>query len=153
VHRFFRNIALYMFHIGFARPVLRWVVGLRYRRKSLVPEGPCLVVSNHNSHLDAAILATLFPLKRLPHVHPVAAADYFGSTWLKRTMAMLFMNAMPIERHPAKGTDPLAPIVAGLESGKSLIFFPEGSRGQAGVLAQFRPGIGKLVKQLPGLLV
>ena len=107
----FRNLALWLFHIIVARPVLKWLVGLRYRRKNLVPDGPCLVVSNHNSHLDAAILMTLFPLRRLPHVHPVAAADYFGKTWLKRTMALLFMNGMPIERHPPKGSDPLQAIV------------------------------------------
>jgi 1-acyl-sn-glycerol-3-phosphate acyltransferase len=129
------------------------VVGLRYRRKNLVPDGPCLVVSNHNSHLDAAILMTLFSLRRLPHVHPVAAADYFGKTWLKRTMALLLMNGMPIERHPAKGTDPLQSIVQALSGGKTLIFFPEGSRGEAGVVSQFRPGIGRLVHQLPGLQV
>jgi 1-acyl-sn-glycerol-3-phosphate acyltransferase len=153
VRRFFRNIAIWTFHIGFARPVLRWVVGLRYRRRNRVPRGPCLVVSNHNSHLDAAILMTLFPLRRLPRVHPVAAADYFGSTWLLRTMALLFMNGMPIERNPPKGTDPLAPLVEALQNGESLIFFPEGSRGKAGVVAPFRAGIGRLVQRFPGLLI
>lgn len=148
-----RNLALWMFHIIVARPVLRWLVGLRYRRKNLVPDGPCLVVSNHNSHLDAAILMTLFPLRRLPHVHPVAAADYFGKTWLKRTMALLLMNGMPIERHPPKGSDPLQSIVRALSDGETLIFFPEGSRGEAGVVSQFRPGIGRLVHQLPDLQV
>ncbi len=153
MRRLFRNLALYAFHIGFVRPVLRWAVGTRYRRRGLLPEGPCLVVSNHNSHLDAAILMTLFPLRRLPKVHPVAAADYFGDTWLKRTLALVLMNGIPIERHPTRGNDPLAPIVAALERGDSLIFFPEGSRGEAGVVAPFRSGVGRLVRKLPGLLV
>jgi len=153
VRRFFRNIAIWAFHIGFVRPVLRWVAGLRYRRRNRVPKGPCLVVSNHNSHLDAAILMTLFPLRRLPHVHPVAAADYFGSTWLLRTMALLLMNGMPIERSPAKGVDPLVPLVEALQNGESLVFFPEGSRGKAGVVAPFRAGIGRLVQRFPGLLI
>jgi 1-acyl-sn-glycerol-3-phosphate acyltransferase len=153
VRRLLRNIALWAFHLLFARPVLRWVVGLRYRRRGLTPKGPCLVVANHNSHLDAAILMGLFPLRRLPDVHPVAAADYFGQNWLLRTMAMLFMNGVPIERRPAPGTDALAPIVERLRNGESLVFFPEGSRGEAGVVAPFRPGVGRLVRQLPGLLV
>lgn len=153
MNRLLRNIGLYLFQIGFARPILRFIVGLRYRRRNLIPKGPCLVVSNHNSHLDAAILMTLFPLRRVTQVHPVAAADYFGKTWFMRLLAMVFMNAMPIDRKPTKGIDPLAPIVDALQSGKSLIFFPEGSRGKAGVVAPFRAGIGRLVQKLPGLLV
>jgi 1-acyl-sn-glycerol-3-phosphate acyltransferase len=142
-----------MFHVGFVRPVLRWVVGVRYRRRNLTPKGPCLVVSNHNSHLDAGVLMSLFPLRRLPSVHPVAAADYFGKTWFKRTLAMMLMNAIPIERRAAKGVDPLEGVIKAIEGGESLILFPEGSRGEAGVVTKFRAGIGKLVQQVPGLLV
>lgn len=145
--------ALLLFHVGFVRPMLRWFWPMRVRRRSLVPKGPCLVVSNHNSHVDAGVLMSLFPLSRLPHVHPVAAADYFGKTWLRRTMAMLFMNGIPIDRTAAPGRDVLQPMVDALRRGESLIFFPEGSRGEAGVVAPFRPGVGRLVRQVPGLLV
>jgi 1-acyl-sn-glycerol-3-phosphate acyltransferase len=151
--RLLANLALYLFHISFVRPVLRWGVGVRYRRRNLVPRGPCVVVSNHNSHLDAAVLMSLFPLGRLPHVHPVAAADYFGTTLIKRTLAMLLMNGIPIERRPTAGSDPLQPIADALDAGECLVFFPEGSRGEAGVVAPFRPGIGRLVRMMPGLLV
>jgi 1-acyl-sn-glycerol-3-phosphate acyltransferase len=140
------------FHAGFVRPVLA-VLGARVRRRSLVPEGACLVVGNHNSHLDAAVLMSLFPLRRLPRVHPVAAADYFGKTLVRRTMAMVLMNGIPIERRPQPGMDPLAPIVEGIARGETFIFFPEGSRGEPGVVAPFRPGIGRLVRQVPGLVV
>jgi 1-acyl-sn-glycerol-3-phosphate acyltransferase len=153
VKDFLRKIVLYMFHIGFARPVLQWVVGVRYRRRSLVPDGPCLVVSNHNSHLDAAILMGLFPLRRLPTVHPVAAADYFGSTLFLQALAMWMMNGIPIQRRPKPGSDPLQPLLERLGDGHSLVFFPEGSRGEAGVVARFRPGIGRLVRKMPELRV
>jgi 1-acyl-sn-glycerol-3-phosphate acyltransferase len=153
VKNFLRTVALYLFHLGFVRPVLTWIIGVRYRRRSLIPDGPCLVVSNHNSHLDAGVLMSLFPLRRLPRVHPVAAADYFGSTIFKQALAMWMMNGIPIQRRPKPGTDPLQPLVDKLRQGHSLVFFPEGSRGQAGVVARFRPGIGKLVQLLPGLLV
>jgi len=153
VRRLLQKIPHYAFHILFVRPVLRWVAGVRYRRRHLVPDGPCLVVSNHNSHLDAAVLMTLFPLRRLAQVHPVAAADYFGSNWFMRMLAMLCMNGIPIERRPVRGEDPLAPITELLKAGKTLVFFPEGSRGEAGVVAKFRAGVGKLVQAVPGLLV
>jgi len=153
MRRLLQRLALYTFHVGFTRPVLRWVVGVRYRKRHHAPAGPCLVVSNHNSHLDAAVLMTMFPLKRLAHVHPVAAADYFGSNWFGKLMAMLLMNGIPISRRPVRGQDPLAPIVELLEAGETLIFFPEGSRGEAGVVAKFRGGVGRLVQSVPGLLV
>jgi 1-acyl-sn-glycerol-3-phosphate acyltransferase len=153
VKRLIHLLGLYAFHIGFVRPVLYLVLGASLRRRGMVPRGPCIVVANHNSHLDAAILMSLFPLRRLHRVHPVAAADYFGKNAFLRTMAMMFMNGIPIERRHKGGEDPLAGVVSALERGESMIFFPEGSRGEAGVLAQFRPGIGKLVKTFPGLLV
>jgi 1-acyl-sn-glycerol-3-phosphate acyltransferase len=151
--RLLSTLSLLAFHVAFARPVLRWFVGVRYRRRDRVPKGPCVVVSNHNSHLDAAVLMGLFPLRRLRHVHPVAAADYFGTNWIRRTAAMVLMNGIPIERRPKSGEDPLEPMATALVDGETLIFFPEGSRGEAGVVAPFRPGIGRLVKRMPGLLV
>lgn len=145
--------AMYAFQLGFVRPVLRLYWGVDFRRRHNLPEGPCIVVANHNSHLDAAILLSAFPLRRLAQVHPVAAADYFGKTAWRRGVAMIWMNALPIERTTAAGRDVLAPMIAALERGESLIFFPEGSRGEPGVIAPFRPGIGKLVKTVPGVLV
>jgi 1-acyl-sn-glycerol-3-phosphate acyltransferase len=148
-----QTLILYLFTIFVSWPVLFWFIGVRYRHRNRVPEGPCLVVSNHNSHLDAAVLLTMFPLRRMRHVHPVAAADYFEKSWFMRMWSMLFMNAVTIQRRPTRGRDPLQPIVDRLRRGESLIFFPEGSRGKAGVVAKFRPGIGMLVRELPGLLV
>ncbi|HKQ62512.1 MAG TPA: lysophospholipid acyltransferase family protein, partial [Candidatus Polarisedimenticolaceae bacterium] len=153
MRRLLRDLALVSFHLLVVRPVLRWLVGVRFRRRGLLPAGPCLVVSNHNSHLDAPILMSMFPLARLRRVHPVAAADYFGQSWLRRTMAMLLMNGIAIERHARSGQDPLAPVAEALREGQTLILFPEGSRGEAGVIAPFRPGVGRLAQLLPGLVV
>jgi len=143
----------YAFQLGFVRPVLRWYWGAQYRRRGSVPTGPCIVVANHNSHLDAPLLMTMFPISRIAHIHPVAAADYFGKTAWRRTIVMVGMNAMGIERTAAPGKDVLQPTVEALEAGETLIFFPEGSRGTPGVIGPFKPGIGKMVKSVPGVLV
>jgi len=150
---FLSRLVMFALHIGFVRPVLHWFVGVRYHRRDRIPRGPCVVVSNHNSHLDAAVLMSMFTLRRLPHVHPVAAADYFGTNMIRRGAAMLMMNAISIERRPRGGVDPLTPMSDALEAGETLIFFPEGSRGEAGVVSPFRPGIGRLVNKMPGLLI
>jgi 1-acyl-sn-glycerol-3-phosphate acyltransferase len=151
-----RGLALaffYAFQLGFVRPVLRWYWGARYRRLASVPKEPCIVVANHNSHLDAPLLMTMFPVSRLRNIHPVAAADYFGKTAWRRTIVMVGMNAMGIERTAAPGKDVLQPVIDALVAGKTLIFFPEGSRGEPGVIGSFKPGIGKLVKSVPGVPV
>lgn len=148
-----RSFALYAFHAVVVRPVLRFLAGVRYRRRALVPDGACIVVANHNSHLDAPVLLSLFPFRRLARVHPVAAADYFGETWLRKTMAMLLMNAVPIQRSPPSGQDPLAHVIRALEDGRSIILFPEGTRGEAGVVAPFRAGVGRIVRAVPGIPV
>ncbi len=111
------------------------------------------MVANHNSHLDASVLLTLFPLRRVPRVHPVAAADYFGKNLFLRAMSMFWMNAITIERKATAGVDPLGSVKAAIDGGESLIFFPEGSRGKAGVVAPFRQGVGRIVLQFPGLQV
>jgi 1-acyl-sn-glycerol-3-phosphate acyltransferase len=153
VARLVQLAALYAFHLVVVRPIVYFVLGTRSRRRHLLPEAACVVVANHNSHLDAALLMSLFPLRRLKDIHPAAAADYFGKNWLRRTMAMALMNGIPIERHPVAGQDPLAPMIRALDAGKSLIFFPEGSRGEPGVVAPFRPGVGRIVQQRPDVPV
>jgi 1-acyl-sn-glycerol-3-phosphate acyltransferase len=153
LRRLARLAVFYGFQLGFVWPMMRWYWEARFRRKHNVPEGPCIVVANHNSHLDAGVLMQIFPWRRMPHVHPVAAADYFGQTAWRRTLSMVWMNAMPIERTAPPGKDVLSPMIEALQAGESLIFFPEGSRGDPGVIAPFRPGIGKIVKSVPGVLV
>jgi 1-acyl-sn-glycerol-3-phosphate acyltransferase len=153
LRRWLRLAFFYAFQLGFVRPMLKWYWGAHYRRRASVPKGPCIVVANHNSHLDAPLLMTMFPIGRIAHIHPVAAADYFGKTAWRRTMVMIGMNAMGIERTAAPGRDVLQPTIDALEAGETLIFFPEGSRGTPGVIGTFRPGIGKIVKSVPGVLV
>ncbi len=153
LRRMLRLAFFYAFQLGFVRPVLKWYWGAHYRRRASVPKGPCIVVANHNSHLDAPVLMTMFPIRRLAHIHPVAAADYFGKTAWRRTIVMVGMNAMAIARAAAPGRDVLQPTIEALEAGETLIFFPEGSRGTPGVIGAFKPGIGMLVKSVPGVLV
>lgn len=153
LRRWLRLAFFYAFQLGFVRPSLTWYWGAHYRRRGAAPKGPCIVVANHNSHLDAPILMSMFPIGRLAHIHPVAAADYFGKTAWRRTIVMVGMNAMGIERTAAPGRDVLQPTIEALEAGETLIFFPEGSRGTPGVIGTFKPGIGKIVKSVPGVLV
>lgn len=137
------------------RPFCRWVVGVDVRGAANLPESdPFLLVANHDSHLDTLVLLSLFPLRRLGRIRPVAAADYWLSSGLKRFVARTCLNVLPVERGgAAAGEDPLAPLSSALSKGESLVLFPEGTRGEPEVLERFRTGAARLALHHPGVPV
>ena len=74
----------FLFFAGFIRTIVYIILGLRIRNRERLPiTGPAIITSNHNSHMDTMVLMSLFPLKQLPQVHPVAAADYWlANRWI-----------------------------------------------------------------------
>ena len=138
------------------RPFCRWVVGVEVRGAGNLPErDPFLLVANHDSHLDTLVLLSLFPLRRLGRIRPVAAADYWLSSAPKRFVARTCLNVLPVVRGggAAAGEDPLAPLSDALARGESLILFPEGTRGEPEVLERFRTGAARLALDHPGVPV
>lgn len=135
------------------RPFLLVVLGLNVRRREQLPErGPAVIVANHNSHLDVLALMTLFALKVLPKVRPVAARDYFLRNRLLAWFSLEIIGIIPIERN-VKGVheDPLAGVAKAVERGDIVIVFPEGSRGEPERLGEFKAGVAHLARRYPML--
>ena len=145
------NILRYLFFMLVVNPMVLIVIGLNVRRRQLLPKsGPAVVVANHNSHLDALTLMTLFGLRRLKDVHPVAAADYFLRSPTSAWFSTKILGIIPLDRSPkARSGDPLAPVCDALDNGKILILFPEGSRGEPEQLEEFRTGVAHIAKRYP----
>ncbi len=77
-----------------------------------------------------------------------AARDTFGNGllgWFARTT----LDTVLVERRPTKGQDPLEPLKALLVEGRSLVLYPEGTRGEPGDLVPFKRGIGLLAMAFP----
>ena len=140
-----------LFYLLVLKPASYLLLGLRVRgRLNLPKQGPAIIVANHNSHLDTVIMMALFPLRQLHSVHPVAAADYWFSTKKITWFANSCLGLIPLNRHGDTGDgDPLQACYDALEEDQILIFFPEGSRGEPGVMRPFRGGIARVASKFP----
>ena len=145
------SILRYLFFLCIVRPVVLIVLGLNVRRQEQLPTtGPAIVVANHNSHLDALTLMTLFGMRRLPLVRPVAAVDYFLTNKCRAWFSTQIIGIIPLKRDVSgERSDPLAGISDALNAGNILILFPEGSRGRPEQLETFRTGIAHIAKRHP----
>ena len=115
----------------------------------LPTEPPFVLVSNHSSHLDALVLATLLPRRVRPCTFPVAAGDTFFTTPVRAALSAGLMNALPMWRRSV-GRHAIADLrerLLGQPCG--LILFPEGTRSRTGRMSPFKPGLGMLVAGRP----
>lgn len=138
-----------LFFLCIVRPLAVFFLGMNVRSLGSLPEkGPAIIIANHNSHLDAVVLISLFPLKRLSKIHPVAASDYFLSRRLLAWFARKIIGIIPFKRKFLK-ENPFEPIEEALKRREIIIFFPEGSRGEAEKLSPMKNGIAHLAKKCP----
>lgn len=147
-----------LFWILIGRPLVLVVLGLNVRNHRGLPRhGPAIVVANHNSHLDTFVLVSLFPLRLLGKLRPVAAADYFLKNRALAWFTFNITNMIPIERAGKgridRGAEPLQDCAKALEAGDILLVFPEGSRGESEVLSRFKGGVARLQEQFPDVPV
>ena len=102
--------------------------------------------------MDTMAIMSAMPSKYIHRVHPIAALDFFGGTKLNKFLMKYLVNATLIPRNKANSdedTDPIEVISQLLNKGRSVILYPEGSRGIPGVMSNFKKGIGYLIQKHP----
>ncbi len=108
--------------------------------------------ANHSSHLDFLLLWSALPKPLRRRTRPVAAADYWSHSGLKRYLMGDIFNGVPVERDAGHMVaSPLRPMTEALDAGSSLIIFPEGTRGNGEDLQPFRGGIYYLARARPNV--
>lgn len=145
------NFVLRWIFFALMRVLMTLLLGLQVRRPQLLPQqGPAIVVANHNSHLDTLMLMSLFPLRMLPQIRPVAAADHFLRNKWMSWFSTRIIGIIPVARSGfGRDCDPLAGCYAALDAGKILILFPEGTRGEPEKLSQFKKGVARVAAHCP----
>ena len=96
---------------------------------------------------------SLFPLRCLPKLRPVAAADYFLRNRFMSWFACHIIGIIPIARKRQAGIDPFTTTYAALSQKEIIILFPEGTRGEAEKLSRFKSGIAYLAQNCSNISV
>jgi 1-acyl-sn-glycerol-3-phosphate acyltransferase len=108
--------------------------------------------ANHSSHIDTVALWSALPPDLRARTRPAAAADYWGSSAIRRTIALDGLNAVLIDRKRADPqSDPLRPLYEALERGESIIIFPEGTRTAQPLPGPFKSGLYHLAQRFPAV--
>src|SRR5690606_19047759 len=109
--------------------------------------------ANHQSHADLVLIWAALPQELRSITRPIAAKDYWTGSRFKRWITTEVFNAVYVERERKGEEDPLQPLINALESGDSLILFPEGTRGFAEDPQPFKSGIYNLARRLPEVVL
>jgi long-chain acyl-CoA synthetase len=101
-----------------------------------------IVVANHSSHLDMGLVR--HALGRYGEdVVSLAAQDYFFGSGVKRAFFENLTNLKPIDRK-ASLRQAIRQASDVIELGKTVLVFPEGTRGTGGEILDFKPLVGHL---------
>jgi len=138
-----------LFFALIVKPLVLIVLGINLKGREKLPlKGPAIIAANHNSHLDALVLMSLYPLNGIHKVRPVAAADYFLSNRLLAWITLHILDIVPFNRSGHVDKDQLfLGCHQALNNSDILILFPEGSRGSPEKISKIKKGLFYLAKE------
>lgn len=107
--------------------------------------GGCVVVANHASHADTAVLVAALPSTARPVFG--AAADYWFDVPVRRFIATSLIGILPVRRSGDGNYDALlAAAGPALRAGRTVVIYPEGTRSTDGIIGEFRSGAVRLAR-------
>jgi long-chain acyl-CoA synthetase len=158
--RAIRRVSLPTWILPLAR-VFAWI-HVDGREQLAKIDQPVIFAANHQSHMDAPVILASLPPRLRYRVAPAMAKEFFKAhffpeqygrrAWFTNSLnyylAALFFNAFPLPQREAGARQTLRYIGEVLESGFSVMIFPEGRRTAAGEIDGFRAGIGMIGSRL-----
>jgi 1-acyl-sn-glycerol-3-phosphate acyltransferase len=145
-----RARAMSLFLLGF----VRLLTGAQARWHGCPPKAEQRIYfANHQSHADLVLIWAALPQELRSITRPIAARDYWTASSFKRWITSEVFNAVYVDRERKGDEDPLQPLINALESGDSLILFPEGTRGHEEDPQAFKSGLYNLAKRFPDVVL
>lgn len=113
--------------------------------ENLPAEGGFLITPNHQSHLDALIVAAFLRTKTLKNTYFFAKEKHFHSWWRRVFASNSNIILMNLNRELKLSVQKIAAV---LRRGKNMVIFPEGTRSEDGTLSEFKKTFAILSKEL-----
>ena len=133
---------------------VRLLTGAQARWYGSPPKAePRIYFANHQSHADLVMIWAALPEELRSITRPIAARDYWTKSDFKRWITTAVFNAVYVDRERQGDEDPLQPLIDALQSGDSLIIFPEGTRGHAAEPQAFKAGLYNLALRFPDVVL
>lgn len=113
---------------------------------------PVIMMSNHQSHLDALLIIGSLPHQIAARTAVGAATDNFFRNWLQSKPTRILLNTYPIDRDKSGRHQGVSRRL--IDEKISILVFPEGTRTRSGNLGKFHTGLARIaldtnVKILP----
>lgn len=113
---------------------------------------PRVYFANHTSNADTVLIWAALPPSVRARTRPVAAADYWLKSPLRKFFGTAVFKTVLIQRDPDQrgDEDPVAQMGEAIDAGASLILFPEGRRNDTEApLLPFKSGLFHLATARP----
>lgn len=110
-------------------------------------DGPCIVIANHQSHMDTLVLYTALPERIKAHLYFGAAEDRWFVKGRRKLVLQPWYQSLVLGNFPIRrGGGSAALEYAGwlLNQGRHVAIFPEGTRATSEALGRFRAGVALL---------
>lgn len=134
--------------------VVRLLTGAQARWHGCPPKAEQRIYfANHQSHADLVLIWAALPQELRSITRPIAARDYWTASRFKQWITTEVFNAVYVERERKGDEDPLQPLIQALDSGDSLILFPEGTRGFEEDPQPFKSGLYNLALRFPDVVL
>ncbi len=145
-----RAKAMSLFLLG----LIRALTGAQARWQGCPPKAEQRIYfANHQSHADLVLMWAALPSELRSITRPIAAKDYWTKTPFKQWLTTAVFNAIYVDRTKTTDQDPLEPLIDALESGDSIILFPEGTRGNQEEPQAFKSGLYNLALKFPQVVL
>lgn len=134
--------------------LIRALTGAQARWQGCPPKAEQRIYfANHQSHADLVLIWAALPSELRSITRPIAAKDYWTKTPFKQWLTTAVFNAIYVDRAKTGDQDPLEPLIDALESGDSIILFPEGTRGNQEEPQAFKSGLYNLAQKFPQVVL